>query len=422
MAEQEVRRARVAVSGVFGLCGLQVGLWAAGLPALDHRLGLGAGRLGTALLFISFGALISMPVAGRLCDRWTSRRVCLVAGPVSGLTLLGPALAPSYGWLIAGAAVFGMGLGLVEIAMNVHAVEVERRHVKPILSAFHGVWSLGGAAGGMLTAAALRGGVNPKGLLVVAAIVGAGLYLLPGRWLLASAAGGEEREAGAAAAGSRSTTRWGLILLLGAVVFSGHLSEGAAMDWAAVHARQVLQVSPATAPLAFTIYSVAMTTVRLFGDGLRGRLGAPRTIRLAGIIAAAGYLLVLLAPAAGGLRLPSAWAGWALAGVGLATIVPVVFSAVGSAGSASGRTLSTVTMCGYAGLLGGPPLIGHLADATSLPLALALPGLLCAFIAGAGPIGIRALVPQPEPGKIRSTTREAALPSSNGQNRSTKAS
>ncbi|MBC6464782.1 MFS transporter [Actinomadura alba] len=384
-----------------------MGMWAAGLPALDDRLGLGAARLGTALLFVSFGALISMPIAGRLCDRWSSRAVCVPAGPLCALSLICPALAPSYGTLILGALVFGMGLGLLEIAMNVHAVEVERRHPKPILSAFHGVWSLGGAAGGALTAAGLHAGIGSQRMLVVAALAGAVLFLPPARWLLPGAAGpgaGTEAEPHVKTA-PRRVGLWRLVLFLGTIVFAGHLSEGAALDWAAVHARDVLEAGPAVAPLAFTVYSVAMTTVRLLGDGLRDRLGAARTIRLSGLVAAAGYALVLLAPVTGGARLGVAWAGWALAGVGLATIVPVVFSAVGAAGGTAGRALSTVTMFGYAGLLGGPPVIGHLADATSLPLALAIPGVLCAYIAAAGPAGIRALAPPgPEPA-VRSSVR-----------------
>jgi MFS family permease len=388
--DPEVRRARISVFGYFGLCGALVGLWAAGLPALDDRLELGAARLGTALLFISFGALISMPIAGRLCDRWSSRRICMVSGPVSALSLLAPALASSYGALIAGALVFGMGLGLLEIAMNVHAVEVERRHPRPVMSAFHGVWSLGGATGGALTAAALRAGADGRLLLVGAAGAGAVLFLFPAPWLLTGQSGAGDT---GTAATPKGRVGWGLVLFLGTVVFAGHLSEGAALDWAAVHARDVLDAAPSTAPLAFTVYAVAMTTVRLVGDRLRGRLGATRIIRLSGTVAAAGYGLVLLAPATGDARIACAWAGWALAGVGLATIVPVVFSAVGSAGNAAGRALSTVTMFGYAGLLGGPPVIGHLADATSLRLALAVPAVLCVYVAAAGPAGVRALVP-----------------------------
>src|SRR5690606_14261719 len=151
--------------------GCIMGLWAAGLPSLEERLQLGAGRLGSVLLLVSGGALVSMLAAGPLVDRFSSRRVCWVAGPVSALALLGPALAPGYGVLAGLAVLFGLGLGVTEVAMNAHSVEVERSYGRPIISAFHGAWSLGGAAAGGLTALALGAGADAQALLVTGAVV-----------------------------------------------------------------------------------------------------------------------------------------------------------------------------------------------------------------------------------------------------------
>ncbi|WP_406674524.1 MFS transporter [Nonomuraea sp. N2-4H] len=181
------RRARVGVFGFFFLAGLVMGVWAAGLPSLNDRLDLGPALLGRVLLLISGGALASMLLAGRLVDRWGSRRLCWIAGPLSGVALLGPALAPSPWVLMVLAVVFGMGLGVLEIAMNAHSVEVERCYGRPIISAFHGTWSLGGAAGGGLTSLVLQGGLDAQGLLVVAAIVVPFLYLPAARLLLPDA-------------------------------------------------------------------------------------------------------------------------------------------------------------------------------------------------------------------------------------------
>ncbi|MBF8193102.1 MFS transporter, partial [Nonomuraea sp. K274] len=340
-----------------------MGLWAAGLPSLYDRLGLSPALLGSVLLLISAGALVSMLAAGPLVDRWSSRRVCWIAGPFSGLVLLGPALAPSYWVLMVLAVLFGIGLGVTEVAMNAHSVEVERRYGRPIISAFHGTWSLGGAAGGGLTSLALQVGVDAQSLLVVAAVVVPFLYLPAARLLLPDppvhASASPERAPGDA-------LKWGLIALLGLAAFAGHLSEGAAIDWAALHARQVLETDPAMAPLAYTIFSVAMTVVRLLGDPIRARLGSVRTIQLAGLFATAGYVLVLLSPfTAESVRVACAWSGWALAGVGLATVVPVLFSAVGAAGGRVGRALAMVTAFGYSGLLLGPAVLGYVAESTS---------------------------------------------------------
>lgn len=475
-----------------------MGVWAAGLPSLNDRLDLGPALLGRVLLLISGGALASMLLAGRLVDRWGSRRLCWIAGPLSGVALLGPALAPSPWVLMVLAVVFGMGLGVLEIAMNAHSVEVERCYGRPIISAFHGTWSLGGAAGGGLTSLVLQGGLDAQGLLVVAAIVVPFLYLPAARLLLpdaytrpgpageaavdagggvtGAAAGPGEGSAGSGGlsapgevpgesagsaaglgegagqlagttaglgegvGGSAGTTaglgqeaekpagsapgagdgagkpagtgvkpgqgagkpgrsggdgglKWGLIALLGLAAFAGHLSEGAAIDWAALHARMVLEADPALAPLAYTIFSIAMTTFRLLGDPIRGRLGSVLTIRLAGVLATAGYALVLVSPILGDpLRVVCAWTGWALAGVGLATVVPVLFSAVGAAGGRVGRALAMVTAFGYSGLLLGPAVLGFVAEAASLPVALIIPAVLAAVVTAAGSPAIRALL------------------------------
>ncbi|MGV9378268.1 MFS transporter [Nonomuraea sp. NPDC003707] len=390
----DARRARAGVFGFFFLAGFVMGLWAAGLPSLNDRLGLGPARLGSVLLLISGGALVSMLVAGPLVDRWSSRRVCWFAGPFSGLVLLGPALASSYWALAALAVLFGIGLGVTEVAMNAHSVEVERRYGRPIISAFHGTWSLGGAAGGGLTSLALQTGVDAQWLLIVAALVVPLLYVPAARLLLPDPPA--HTTASETGASSGSSLGWGLIALLGLAAFAAHLSEGAAIDWAALHARWVLDTDPAMAPLAYTIFSVAMTTVRLLGDPIRARLGSVRTIQLAGVFATAGYILVLVSPVAGGaLQIVCAWTGWALAGVGLATVIPVLFSAVGAAGGRVGRALAMVTAFGYSGLLLGPAVLGYVAEASSLPVALIIPAVLAAVVALSGAPAIRTLTHLP---------------------------
>ncbi|MFD1543332.1 MFS transporter, partial [Nonomuraea guangzhouensis] len=246
-----------------------------------------------------------------------------------------------------------------------------------------------------LTAGALKAGLDPQALLVGAAIVVPFLYVPAARLLLPDP---PQHAAGDEAAPSSSPLRWGLVALLAVAAFAGHLSEGAAIDWAALHARWVLHTDPAAAPLAYTIFSVAMTSVRLLGDPIRARLGSVRTIQLAGLVATFGYALVLVAPLTGdGLQVVCAWTGWALAGVGLATVVPVIFSAVGAAGSRVGRALALVTAFGYSGLLVGPALLGFLAQTWSLRVALILPALLAAAVALAGTPAIRALTRTPVP-------------------------
>jgi MFS family permease len=194
------------------------------------------------------------------------------------------------------------------------------------------------------------------------------------------------------------------VLLLGVIASAGFICEGSAFNWAPLHAIRELHAAPATAALAYTVFAAALTAGRLTGDWLHRWLGPVRAIGWAGGTAVCGYLLILLAPSlpAGGLA--CAYAGWAVAGLGLATVVPAVFSAVGALDRGVGRTLSRVVACGYAGELAGPAVIGPLAGATSLRVAMLVPGGLALLIAVLGPVAImRATRPgNPElPGRER---------------------
>lgn len=370
--------------GYFCFLGMTVGLWAAGLPALNDRLQLGPARLGTALLLVSLGALLSMLAAGHLVDRWSSGTMSRVSGPLCALALLGPALAPDHASLAVAAVLLGLCIGVAEVAVNAHSVEVERLYGRPVISAFHGAWSLGAAAGGALTSAALSAGIDPRAPLIGGALAIPLLYLATGGALLPPPARAERT----GAKGGWGVP-WGLLLLLGVAAFAGHLAEGAAMDWAALHTRTVLDGDPALAPLAFTIFSAAMTAVRFLGDPIRRRLGNTVTVGLAGTVAATGYGLVLLSPLAGGI--PMAWTGWGLTGVGLATVIPVLFSAVGAQGVSVGKALSTVTAFGYTGLLLGPAVLGFVAEAASLRVSLFIPALFAVVIALTGVPSVREL-------------------------------
>jgi MFS family permease len=391
-ASAELIRARSGVFGYFATSGFAMGAWAGGLPALDERLSLGPGRVGTCLLLIAAGAMVSMVVAGRITDRFTSRNVARISGPVTSLALLGPALAPTYGWLMALAVLYGMCIGVIEISMNVNSIEVETRYGRPIVSAFHGFWSLGGAVGGALTSLGLHLRMDSQLMLVVAVVVTVGAFGWFGRMLLPPPPH-PEADSGTAKPGRGSPKlRWGLIVLLGLVAFAGHISEGAAIDWAAIHARTVLDTSLSSAPIAYTVFGVAMTTIRLLGDPIRGRLGPAITLLLAGLFATAGYGLVLVSPTAGGTSLLVACVGWALTGIGLATVVPVVFSSVGAAGGAAvGKALSTITLFSSVGMLIGPAIIGQLAEISSLPVALIVPAVLALLVAVTGPPAAKAL-------------------------------
>ncbi|MDI6100201.1 MFS transporter [Actinoplanes sp. NEAU-A12] len=389
-----LRRARVGVFGTFATSGFVMGAWAAALPSVGNRLDLGEARLGTLLLLIQIVGLATMLVAGRIADRITSRALLRWTGPATQLVLVAPALAPDYEALLLCGALYGVGVGFVEVGLNAHSVELERYYRRPIISSFHGFWSLGGAAAGALTSLGLTLGLGNQAMLVIAALACAVVFAAFTRPLLPPPG----RTRGGDAATPAGTARIGVIVLGAMFVLGlgGHLIESGAVDWANLHAARVLKADEALAPLSYTVFACAMTVFRLLGDPIRARLGPGRTLLSAGALAAAGYGLILVSAAAGGL--PLAWAGWILAGSGIAVIVPVLFSAIGEAGGPP-STIALISISGSAGLLLGPAAIGYLAEATNLTIGLLVPVALAVFIALAGPATMRRLLASRAPEK-----------------------
>ncbi|HEX2144740.1 MAG TPA: MFS transporter [Glycomyces sp.] len=381
-----LRRARIGVFGAFATSGFVMGAWAAALPSVGDRLNLGEAKLGTALLVIQIVGLASMSLAGRLADRHTTRTLLRWTGPASQLVLLAPALAGDYTTLLVCAALYGVGVGFVEVGMNAHSVELERRYGRPIISSFHGFWSLGGALAGALTSLGLTLGLGSQAMLVVVAVISAIAFALFTRPLLPPP--GQDNSGGSSGVPVRPI---GAILLAAMFILglAGHLIESGAIDWANLHADRELDADAALAPLSYTVFACAMTVFRLFGDPIRAKLGPGRTLLWAGTVSTAGYTLVLVSGMAGGL--PLAWTGWLLAGSGIAIIVPVLFSAIGEAGGTPSN-VALISMSGSAGLLLGPAAIGYIAEATSITAGLLVPAVLAAFAAFAGPITLRRLL------------------------------
>ncbi|WP_433377078.1 MFS transporter [Actinoplanes sp. CA-142083] len=362
------------VGAFYGLTGVLAALWGSTLAATDERLGLGPGRLGASLTALAIGGLVAMPVAGRLADRWTGRRLLRFAFPAAALAMTGPALAPSALLLTLSAFVLGAQFGALNVALTVQAVDVEQSLGRPVISRMHGIWALGAVAGGAAVSAGLRGGIGVSALMAGG---GVALAVLGATW------GARLPVVVAAGRLGKSDEMPRSVVALGLVGAAAFLTEGAATDWAGVHATRVLGADPSTGSLVYTVFFAAMTVVRFAGDAVRARLGAPVTLRLAGVVATVGYGLVLVPglPA----RVVCATVGWALAGAGMAMVWPVVISALGSAGS----RLSLATTVSYSGGLIGPALVGYVAARTTLPAALLIPAGLALLVAAAAPSLVR---------------------------------
>ncbi|WP_144120304.1 MFS transporter [Catellatospora sichuanensis] len=385
-------RARLAVCLLFGLYGVILGTWTARIPAIKQGLALSDGALSLGLLAFAAGAIIGMQAAGRLVDRYGTGRLLLPVVLADGLLLVSPAFAPNLTVLAGCLLAFGTAHGLLNIAMNAAAVEVQRAWQAPIMSSFHAVYSIGGflgAAMGGLFAYAELGATTT--FLAVAAVV-AVTAPVAARWRLAPSA----VPAAAAATGPGGGGLPG-VTFLGVLVFCCLVGEGAAADWSSVYLRDSLGSTPGFAAAAYAAFSIMMMAGRLVGDRLTAALGPVRLVRCSGVLAAVGLGTALLVghPVAG-------VAGFGLLGAGLACIAPQVFSAAGSQDPArAGQAIARVASMGFLGFVVGPLVIGALAEVVELPAALAVPAVLALFVAGAAtalrPRPVSTAAPEPEP-------------------------
>jgi fucose permease len=371
------KAARGAVTAIFLLNGLIIGSWAARIPAIKERLDLGEAELGLALGLVALGALVAMPVSGWMSARGGSRRTTRLAFIWCCIGLPLPALAPDYALLLPAALVLGAGNGSLDVAMNAHGIAVERRHESPILSSFHAAFSCGallGAGGGALAASA---DVDVRrhllGVAAGALIVG----LIACRSLLP----GDADHAGEEQAGPLLAWPPRALWAVGAVGFCALVCEGATADWSAVYVRESLESSAGVAALAFAAFSATMTIGRLVGDRLTSAWGAESLVRRGGLLSAAGFAGALLIgdPVA-------ATVGFALVGFGIAAMVPVVFRAASEVdGVTPGVGIAAASTMGYFGFLVAPPIIGAVAEVTTLPIALGLLVLLSLVMAALAP-------------------------------------
>lgn len=363
-----IRRARWAVAVTFLMNGMIVGSWAPHIPLVKSRLELSEAGLGFVLLAMAAGAICAMPISGALCQRYGSAAVTRISAAIFCFSLLLPALAPNLLLLILALAVFGGLVGGKDVAMNIHAVVVERVYRHPVMSSFHGMFSLGGMLGAGL-GFLLLGRVAPSThlILVCAMAALAVIYI----WPRLLPAGVDIGEAGAKFALPQRET-WALGLLAFLVL----ICEGAMLDWSAVYLNEDLATSAGFASAGFAAFSGAMAVGRFAGDELRQRFGAVNLARVSAAIAALGFGGSLLIGTPG-----AAIVGFASVGLGLSNLIPLLFGAAGrQSNGSSSNNIAAVATLGYTGFLIGPPLIGFAAEISSLGMALGLVALACAIV------------------------------------------
>jgi predicted MFS family arabinose efflux permease len=351
----------------FLLHGLIVSTWVSCIPAAQTSLKLSNGGLGLCLLGTAIGSVLAIPVTGWMVSRFGSRRLTSFSTIAFALSLIGLSVAWSPVALFVALVLFGACAGANDVSINAQGVATERALGEPTMSRFHAMFSIGGMIGASIGGLLAASELSPAWHLRLGSILFLLIAVVTAPWLLDAQ---EQRESeGNTHSRKISISRLPSVLfVLATIGFCLFLSEGAMADWTGVYLKQVLHSSPALAAAGYAVFSTGMAVFRLLGDAITARLGSVRTVRSGALLAAGGLTLALLSPTAG-----FALAGFAVTGAGFSVIVPLVFGAGGRVASVPpGVGIATVSGLGYIGFLFGPPVIGLVAQHSSLRAALTL--------------------------------------------------
>jgi fucose permease len=378
------QRARLATMALFFIAGMLFGSWGVHVPTIRDKFDLNAAWLSVALFSLTGGSIATMTVNGKWIARVGTRRASLAAGLLMTVCTALMLIAPSYWLLLAVLMAFGAGMATVDVAMNAEASAVEAALGRPIMSSLHGMFSIGGMAGAAGGGLLLSLGMAPAVHLALVALFSA-LTLCAACPLMLPHVPHVPHEAhdGHAEPSRHDSSRWRSPALwaLGAVALIALVAEGAMYDWATVYMRDVVHATPAFASAGYAAFSGAMATGRFAGDAVRARFGAAPLVLVSASVACAGMIGALLLPFS-----LTALAGFALMGLGLANMMPVLFAAaMRIKGIHAAEGLAHVAGVAYVGLLLGPVVIGGIAQVTNLPIGLSVVALCAALVAVIGP-------------------------------------
>jgi fucose permease len=364
-------RTRNAVFAVFALNGLAFATWISRIPAIRDELDLTAGQLGLLLLTLSAGSVLALPAAGAIVLRIGPGRTVLGGAVLAsaGMAILGVGggSAGNVALAAAGLFAFGAGSGVWDVAMNVEGADVERRLGRTIMPRFHAAWSLGSVTGAGLGAVAAGFDAPLDAHLSVAAVVILAGVIVAVRSFIPVVPAVDATADNGAGKPRHPMSAWlePRTLLIGLLVLSAALTEGAANDWLALGLVDGYGASHAVAAIGFAVFVSAMTTGRVSGTWLLDRYGRVVVLRSGIAIAIGGLALFVL-----GGSLPLAMIGALLWGLGASLGFPVGMSAAADDGSFAAARVSVVASIGYTAFLAGPPLIGLLADRVGVLRAL----------------------------------------------------
>ena len=356
---------RIAVSSFFFVCGLCFSSWTSRIPTIQHKLNLNDAELGAILLSSPIGLMMSLPLAGWLVAKFGSRIIVVIVAVFYACTLPFIGFAQQPWQLVVVLFLFGMGGNMLNIAMNTQGVGVEWIYGRSIMASFHGIWSLAGFTGAAVGSYMISRGIEPNYHFLI--ITTAVLLVVFVSWSHTLKSDTH------AAVGQQIFVKPDRSLLnLGIIAFCSMICEGSMFDWSGVYFQKVVKADPAWIGAGLTAFMSTMAAGRFVADWLVTRFGVKRILQASGIVIAAGLATAVALP-----DIPTSITGFILVGAGTSSVVPLVYSAAGRSKKVSpGVALAAVSTIGYLGFLLGPPLIGLIAEATTLRVSFTIIALL----------------------------------------------
>jgi MFS family permease len=365
MKEISLKRLRRANAIYFFISGFGYSSWTSRIPGIKESLKLNDAHFGTLLFMMPVGLILTMPFTGKFLDHYKSRTIMLIGALMYNGVLACMGFS-GYTWVLGIVLFFfGCSRNLMNLSINAQAIGVQALYTRSIMSSFHAVWSMAGFAGAAFGYLMVTLNVIPGWHLLGVSLLLTALTLYYYRDAL-------DQQPDHTIKRSMFTLPSKGMLIFSLICFASMACENTMYDWSGIYIRQVLHGTKAVATIAFVVYMVAMTTGRFIGDRMADRFGIKRVLAASGLLITTGFIITVSSP-----YIPLTLIGYLLTGFGVSCVVPFVFSLAGKIPMSNpGAALASISSLGYLGFLLVPPMIGYVAQATSLRVSFAIIALM----------------------------------------------
>ncbi|MEO6174681.1 MAG: MFS transporter [Flavobacterium circumlabens] len=369
-----LNRIRFAVGMFYFGMGLSFATWASRIPDIKTALHLTEGDLGSILFALPVGQLVIMPFSGKMVTKFGSHRILIFSLIMYVLCLANLGLATTVLQLSLGLFLFGLFGNLANIAVNTQGVYTEVLFKKTIMSSFHGMWSFAGFTGALVGLGMLTLNLSPLHHFLIVGVVVLLMVAFNFKFLVRAK---EKIKAKTGEKKKLFVKPDSALIWLGVIGFCSMASEGVMFDWSGVYFKDVVEAPGPLVVLGYTSFMIMMASGRFLGDGMINKFGRERVMQISGVMISAGLFTAVFLP----YIIPCTIA-FMLVGLGVATIVPTVYSMAGKNPTVPpGEALTIVSSVSFLGFLMGPPVIGHIAQNFGLQFSFAFIGIFGVLIA-----------------------------------------